>query len=100
MTDKNEMPDEIYAALGKDGGTYWVRERHEALDKSDAMPQTRYLRADTSASLPVDDLAKVREKLNSIRSMQLLDDAGCIGNEHEYLMLDEALTILDRMGGK
>ena len=109
MTDKNEMPEVIYAALGKDGGTYWVRERHEALDKSDTMPQTLYLRADIRASLPVDDLAKVREALERIIS---IDDKGNSMSEHFYdddpvmlsdemnAALDNARAILDKMGGK
>jgi hypothetical protein len=46
----SEMPEEIFAAMGKDGATYWVRDRHDALDRRDSMSQTRYTRTDLVAA--------------------------------------------------
>lgn len=40
------LPDEIYAALDGSDGTYWVSQRHEAFDRTDNIPQTKYIRAD------------------------------------------------------
>mgnify|MGYP000181434862 CR=1 FL=1 len=61
MPEMPEMPDEIWAAQGKDGTTYWARHRHEALDKGDAIKQTRFVRAARPAAV---DVKKIRKRVN------------------------------------
>jgi len=53
MTDKPQMPDEIWAAQDSSGSTYWLNEDHPAIDRkphAKGRNQTRYVRADLAPS--------------------------------------------------
>ena len=79
-----EMPDEIWAAQGKDGTTYWVRHRHEALDKGDAIKQTRFVRADRPAAVDVNALKDIVSEAMQDKWNDWCADTGCFPDDFTW----------------